>query len=116
MKGKGGQVGPALTQVAARLSKAQILESILEPSKVIDPKYLTYVAETSAGKLHIGLLALKNDKEVVLRQVCNKDLRLPAREVVALQPQKTSLMPDNLLRDATAQQAADLLTFLQSLK
>jgi hypothetical protein len=33
-----------------------------------------------------------------------------------MQPQKTSLMLDNLLRDATAQQAADLLSFLQSLK
>jgi len=116
VKGKGGQVGPDLSQIAARLSKAQILESILEPSKVIDPKYLTYVVETSAGQLHQGLLVEKNDREVILRQVGNKDLRLPARAVVALQAQKTSLMPDNLLRDATPQQAADLLAFLQSLK
>lgn len=116
VKGKGGQVGPDLTQVATRLKKAQILESILEPSKVIDPKYLTYVAETSSGQLHQGLLVEKNDREVVLRQVGNKDLRLPARDVVALQAQKTSLMPEHLLRDATAQQAADLLSFLQTLK
>jgi putative heme-binding domain-containing protein len=116
VKGKGGQVGPDLSQVAARLSKVQILESILEPSKVIDPKFVTYVAETSAGQLHIGLLAEKSDREVVLRQVGNKELRLPARDVVALQTQKTSLMPDQLLRDATPQQAVDLLSFLQSLK
>lgn len=116
VSGKGGQVGPDLTQVARRLSKVQILESILEPSKVIDPKYLTYTVETKVGVLHVGLLAEKNDREVVLRQVGNKELRLPAKEVVAIQPQKTSLMPDQLLRDATAQQAADLLAFLQSLK
>lgn len=116
VKGKGGQVGPDLTQVAARLKKEQILESILEPSKVIDQKFWTYAAETTAGQLHVGLLVEKNDREVVLRQVGNKDLRLPARDVAALAPQKTSLMPDNLLRDATPQQAADLLAFLQSLK
>lgn len=116
VKGKGGQVGPDLTQVATRLSRAQLLESLLEPSKVIEAKYLTYVVETTAGQLHQGLLVEKNDREVILRQVGNKDLRLPARDVAALQPQKASLMPDNLLRDATPQQAADLLAFLQSLK
>lgn len=116
VKGKGGQVGPDLSQVAVRLSRAQILESILEPSKVIEAKYLTYTAETASGQLHVGLLVDKNDREVVMRQVGNKELRLPAKEVVTLQPQKTSLMPDQLLRDATAQQAADLLAFLQSLR
>ncbi len=53
---------------------------------------------------------------MVLRQIGNKELRLPAREIVALKAQKTSLMPEHLLRDATAQQAADLLIYLQSLK
>src|SRR5581483_8243375 len=44
VQGKGGKVGPDLSQVAARLNKAQLLENILEPSKVVDAKYLTYVA------------------------------------------------------------------------
>jgi hypothetical protein len=31
-------------------------------------------------------------------------------------PQKTSIMPEQLLRDLTAEQAADLVDFLASLK
>ena len=116
VQGKGGQVGPELTQVAGRLKPAQILESLLEPAKTIDPKFVTYLVETTEGQLHQGLLVEKNDREVILRQVGNKELRLPASEVADMQAQKISLMPDNLLRDATAQQAADLLAFLQSLK
>ena len=37
-------------------------------------------------------------------------------EVEELIPQPKSLMPELLLRDLTAQQAADLLAFLASLK
>jgi putative heme-binding domain-containing protein len=114
--GKGGQIGPDLTQLTTRLKPAQIVESILEPSKTIDPKYLTYNAETNAGVLHTGLLITKSDKEIVLRPITGKDVRILAAELVALQAQKTSLMPDNLLRDATPQQAGDLLAFLRSLK
>lgn len=116
LHGKGGKIGPDLTQIAGRLNKAQLLENILEPSKQIDPKYLTFVAENTSGQLTTGLLVEKNDKEVVLRPSNGKDVRLSARDVVSLQAQKTSLMPDQLLREATAQQAADLLAFLQSLK
>jgi len=117
VRGKGGKVGPDLSQIAVRLNKAQLLESILEPSKVIEPKYLTYVAETTAGQLITGLLMEKNEKEVVLRPTIGDDVRLLlARNVVSLHATKTSLMPDQLFRDATAQQAADLLAFLQSLK
>jgi hypothetical protein len=38
------------------------------------------------------------------------------KDVESFQPQKKSLMPDDLLRDLTADQAADLLAYLESLK
>ena len=107
---------PDLTQVATRLSRPLILESLLEPSKTIDPKYLTYTAETAAGMLVTGLLIEKNEKEAILRPATGKDVHLPASDVLALQALKTSLMPEQLLRDATPQQAADLLAYLNSLK
>ena len=40
----------------------------------------------------------------------------PAAKVEKLAAQKTSIMPEQLLRDLTAEQAADLLEFLASLK
>lgn len=114
--GTGSTLGPDLSQIGKKYTRAQILESILEPSKTIDPQYVTYVAETEDGKLYTGLLGSKTDREVVLRMTGDKEVRLPAAKVVSMAPQKTSLMPEQLLRDLTAEQAADLVEFLSSLK
>ena len=66
--------------------------------------------------VHTGLLVEKNDREVVLKAVGDKEIRLPANKVQTLVPQQKSLMPELLLRDVTAEQAADLVEFLASLK
>jgi putative heme-binding domain-containing protein len=92
------------------------LESILEPSKFVDPKYVTYLVETNDGKVLTGLLASKNDKEIVLKMAGDKEARVPASHVATLAPQQKSLMPELLLRDVTLEQAADLLEFLAGLK
>ena len=55
-------------------------------------------------------------EEVVLRDAQGKDAVIPRGEIEGLQPTQKSLMPEGLLRDLTAQEAADLLTYLESLK
>jgi putative heme-binding domain-containing protein len=116
VQGRGGQLGPDLSDVAKRLSKSQIIESLLAPSKTIDAKYLTHIVETAAGQTHTGLLVESNDREMILRVVGDKEVRIPRGDIVATQSLRTSLMPDNLLRDATARQAGDLLEFLWTLR
>ena len=68
------------------------------------------------GLVHTGLLASKSDKELVLKIVGDKEIRLPAGKVATLAPQKNSLMPELLVRDMTAQQVADLIDYLAGLK
>jgi putative heme-binding domain-containing protein len=114
--GTGGAVGPDLSQIGKKYNRAQLLESILEPSKVIDPPYVAYLVETTDGKVLTGVVASKTATEVVLRDAEAKEIRVPAAKVAKMEPQKKSLMPDLLLRDLTAEQAADLLEFLASLK
>jgi putative heme-binding domain-containing protein len=116
VNGTGSNLGPDLSQIAKKYTKAQILESILEPSKFIDPKYVAYLVETTDGRNHTGLLAEKNDKEIVLKMQGDKEVRIPTKDVEHMAPQKSSLMPELLLRDLTAEQAADLLEFLATLK
>lgn len=108
----GSTLGPDLSQIGKKYSRAQILENILEPSKSIDPKYVVYLAETTDGQVHTGLLGDKNAQEVVLKMAADKEVHLPANKVQTLVPQKNSLMPEQLLRDLTLEQAADLLEFL----
>ena len=80
--GKEGQeVGPELTAIGKKFDRAQLLESILEPSKRVDPKYVTYLVETNKGQLVSGLLVTKDASEVVLKDAQNKVVRIPAEQV-----------------------------------
>jgi uncharacterized repeat protein (TIGR03806 family) len=111
----GTELGPNLSESVKKLSRGQLLESILQPSKSIDPKYMAYVVETSDGRVVNGLLAERNDTEIVLKDAANKPVRIPAAEVELLAPQPISLMPELLLKDMSAQQIADMLAYLESL-
>jgi putative heme-binding domain-containing protein len=115
--GKGESFGPDLSKIGAKYDRAQLLEQILAPSKVIDPQFVTHIARTAKGEDHAGLLVKRDDREVVLRDPQQKkDIRLPTPEVKRLVPQQTSAMPEGLLTGLTAQQAVDLLEFLHRQK
>src|SRR5262249_15919975 len=113
--GKGGALGPDLSDIGKKYPRAQILESILEPSKVIDPKYVTYLVETQDGKVITGILVEKTEKQVVLRALPGLEVRLTPDQIASMVPQQKSLMPELLLRDVTLEQARDLLEFLAGL-
>lgn len=114
--GKGIDLGPDLSQIGKKYDRAQLLESLLEPSKKVDPKFAAWLVETAAGQVYSGLLVERNEREVVLKDNQNKTIRVPLEETELVVPQQKSLMPELLLRDMTAQEAADLLEFLASLK
>jgi putative heme-binding domain-containing protein len=114
--GAGKTLGPDLSAIGKKYGRAQILESILDPSKNVDPAYVTYLLETTDGQIHTGLLIRKAADHVLLKTVDDKEIRIPAKQVQLLVPQKKSLMPELLLRDLTPQQAADLVEFLAEQK
>lgn len=116
IKGQGIELGPDLSEIAKKNDKSKLLESILQPSLNIEPKFQAWLLETTAGQVHTGLLVKKDDKEVQLKDPQNKLITVPAVEVESMSPQRKSFMPDLLLREFTAQQVADLIEYLASLK
>jgi putative heme-binding domain-containing protein len=114
--GKGIDIGPDLAGLGKKRTREHILDSLLDPSRRVEPQFQSYLLRTVSGQAHTGLLASKDAKEVVLRDAENKMIRVPAGDVETLTPTRQSLMPEGLLRDLTPQQAADLLTYLVSRK
>jgi putative heme-binding domain-containing protein len=112
----GGTVGPDLSEIGKKYNRTQLLETILQPSKEIDPKYVAYVAETNQGQVYSGVLVERSNDQVTLKDAEDKLIELRTEELERLAPQPTSLMPELLLRDLTARQVADLTEFLGSLK
>jgi putative heme-binding domain-containing protein len=114
--GVGGGVGPALDRVGAKLDRWQLLESLLDPSKTIAPEYRTWLAVTDDGRSMAGLLVERNETRVSLVDATGNRTDVTTAVIEQLEPLPTSLMPEQLLRDLTAQQAADLLAYLESLR
>jgi putative heme-binding domain-containing protein len=116
INGNGAQTGPDLSQIGKKYERATLLETILDPSKAIAPEFIAYLVETEAGQIYLGFIVQKNDKVVVLKDANNKLIRIPAKDIESMVAQPKSLMPELVLRDVTAQDAADLLAYLSSLK
>jgi putative heme-binding domain-containing protein len=116
VQGFGGATGPELSTIGKKYERRALLETILEPSKAIAPEYVPYLLETKSGQVHAGFLVARSDSGIELRDVENRTIRVAADEVEALLPQQKSLMPELVLSEVTAQDAADLLAFLVSLK
>jgi len=113
---RGAPVGPDLSTIGKLRPREDLLESILEPSRRIEPKYAAYVAHTADGRTLTGLIVKRDEKEVVLRDGQNKEIILAAKIVEELRPSPRSLMPDGQLAGLTAQEAADLLEYLATRK
>jgi putative heme-binding domain-containing protein len=114
--GRGTPVGPDLSTIGKSRSREDLLVSLLEPSRRIEPKYASYVVAKADGGLLTGLLVSRDEKRVVLRDSEAKEIVLAAKDVEELRPSRLSLMPDGQLADLTAQEAADLVEYLASLK
>src|SRR6185503_19666559 len=83
----GESFGPELTHVGTKYDKRLLLENILEPSKTIEPQFVTYVCRTTRGQDYSGILVEKTPQRVVLRDAQKHDAAIPAGEVARLVPQ-----------------------------
>jgi putative heme-binding domain-containing protein len=113
---RGTPLGPDLSAIGKLRGREDLLESVLDPSRRIEPKYVAYIAQTVDGRLLTGLLVRRDESTVVLRDAQNKEILLAAKDVETLQPARLSLMPNGQLAGLTAQEAADLLEYLSSRK
>ncbi|MDX1967473.1 MAG: PQQ-dependent sugar dehydrogenase [Planctomycetaceae bacterium] len=109
-------VGPDLRESARKRTRVELLESLLEPSKQVENAFVTHIIETHSGRVVSGLIVRQDEHEVVLRDAAARETTISRSEIETLAPSRKSLMPEGLLRDLTAQEAADLVAYLESLK
>jgi len=113
---RGTALGPDLSTIGKQRAREDLLESILEPSRRIEPKFAAYSAHTKDGRLFTGLVTRRDGNEVVLRDSQNKETVIAVKDVEMLQPSRTSLMPEGQLAGLTIQEATDLLEYLVNRK
>jgi putative heme-binding domain-containing protein len=115
VRNHGGQLGPELNQVGARLNRNQLLESLLHPSKTIAPEFQLTIVETNSDEIYSGFLVEQDDDHVMMKLATGQTKSISADNINAARPRQISLMPEGLLNLLTEQEVADLLAYLETL-
>ncbi|HQR05831.1 MAG TPA: c-type cytochrome [Gemmatales bacterium] len=110
---EGDGLGPDLTTLKSRFQRADILESILDPSKVISDQYRGTVIVTENGQTITGLAAPQGDSVTVL-QLDGTKITLKKSEIESQVASTVSPMPEKLIDELTLQEIADLFAYLLS--
>jgi putative heme-binding domain-containing protein len=116
-QGSGGMVGPDLTGVSLRFNMRDLLEAMIEPSRVIPDQYRTSRIALKDGRLLTGKIKDISGNTLVLMTDPLEPARLlmVARDgIEAIAWSDTSPMPRGLLDSFTEQEILDLLEFLRS--
>ena len=112
----GGDFGPSLTTIGRKNEPRELLASILAPSSRISPEYIPWLLVTKEGIPHSGLLVKRTAEGVTLRNSEGKVVAVPTDQIEEMVAQDVSFMPKDALRDISAEETADLLSYLVSLK
>ena len=106
-----------LTGVAGRFSVRDLLESTVEPSKVISDQYGAVLIATSDGKTVTGrIVNLHGDGITVMPNMLDPNglVNIDRRRVEHMEPSKTSMMPNGLLDTFKEDEILDLMAYLLS--
>jgi len=113
MNGRGGGLGPNLTQTASRITRERLLQSILQPSLEIAPQFVPWQIITTDGRNFTALLVTEEvDGTQIYRDQAGKIYRLKPLDIEARRPSPQSLMPEGLEKQMTREELRDLLAFL----
>jgi putative heme-binding domain-containing protein len=116
IQGQGRHFGPDLARIGAQQTPAQILDSVLHPSKIIAPLYRTTVLELRDGTTQAGFVRARGVSDLVVTIPSGQSIKLKLADIREEKTLLTSLMPEGQLQGLTPQEAADLVAYLASLR
>jgi putative membrane-bound dehydrogenase-like protein len=113
---KGGDVGPALSEIGAKLGKDALYESILDPSAGISFGYEAWQISLKSGDDAYGIIVSDTAEELVIKDAKAIPIHIKKSDIASRKQSKISLMPANLQQTMSTQDLVDLVEYLSSLK
>ena len=111
---KGQGLGPDLTTVNSRFQPADILDSIVAPSKVVSDQYQTITVAVDDGRVFSGMPVVTDGPNLVLLLSDGARVTIPKDNIEEQQPSPISVMPEGLLNTLNYQEIADLIALFES--
>lgn len=115
--GLGGIVGPDLTGAGRRFNDLNLLEALVEPSKVISDQYEATTFILDSGRVVTGrIVNLNGDRYLVSENMLDPGnlTSVNVSEIEETLPSKVSMMPAGLLDTLTQEEILDLIAYLRS--
>jgi putative heme-binding domain-containing protein len=109
------RLGPNLASIGAASQPRYLIESILEPSKVLKTGFQIETIETSDGKVYSGQIETR-DQDILIKRVGAPPVTVPMARIKKRTTSHVSPMPDGLYNEMTIKELADLTAYLMTLK
>jgi putative heme-binding domain-containing protein len=114
---EGGGLGPDLTGVAGRFGIADLIDSIVRPSKTISDQYEAVTIATTNGRVITGrIVNLNGDNLMVSTDMLapNKMENVRRDQIDEMKASPVSMMPEGLLNTLNRDEVLDLFAYLLS--
>lgn len=111
--GEGNKIGPDLTS-ADRKNRNFLTTSIVDPSAIIRPEFMSHTVTTTDGRVLHGIIVERSSAAITLVDVKTDRTTLAQDKIESLEPSSVSLMPESIIDPLDDQQIRDLFSYLQA--
>ncbi len=114
---EGGAVGPELTAASSKYSRRDILDSILNPSKIVSDQYQNHTISKKDGDELTGRIVDENDQRIAVQAnpLSNDRIEIKKADITKRAASKLSPMPEGLANILTKDEILDLLAYIESM-
>jgi len=116
-RNQGGMTGPDLTSAGRRYSPRDLIDQVVNPSKVINEQFAAVIVVTEEGLTHTGVVVNLNGDSLMINTDLtqpNKQVKIDRKKIEELIVSKTSPMPEGLFNRMTKDEILDLLAYVIS--
>jgi len=112
--GEGNDVGAPLIATLPGKSAADLVASVFDPNREVDPRYINYLVSTADGRQIMGIVAVETPTSITLKRAEGLEDTILRTNLEALRSTRLSLMPEGFEKVLSKQDAADLFAYLRS--
>ena len=114
LDGVGHDIGPNLLAVIGNKSGGDLLVSLFDPNREVDPRYLAYQATTADERVLTGIVTAETPTSITLRRAEGGEDVILRGNLQSLRATTVSLMPVGLEKELKPQDVADLFAYLRT--
>ncbi|MEY3529286.1 MAG: hypothetical protein RLZ70_354 [Verrucomicrobiota bacterium] len=110
------QKGPYLGSAGAKFSREYLVESVLQPHKVVAQGFQTVIYQMKDDSQQMGFVTGEADGVITLRNVAGQVTKLKRADIRNERHDTKSMMPEGLAAGLTAEEFSAMIDYLASLK